>query len=147
MIGTVIPRPLPRPTPAPPPLPALPPAQATVPADRLELDVARLDRAGRCSARTLLNRLHWLSHQPIGIDVVDGTIVLGPGPPGRTLTNARGTLTVPAAARHLCAIAVGDQVLLAADLTHGRLTVYPPAMIARLLNEQHLPTGESRHDG
>ena len=133
LIGALILRPLPRPRPVPPPLPVLPPTDANSSTGSVELDVARLDRAGRCSARILLGRLGWHSEHRLGVDVASGTIVLEHHPNGRHLVDGRGALTVPVAARQLCGISAGDQVVLAADLGHDRLTVYPVAMIVRLL--------------
>jgi hypothetical protein len=138
LIGALIPQPLPRPSPEPPPLPTLPPPRAPSGADSVELDVARLDRAGRCSARTLLRRLDWTSEHRFGVDVIDGTILIQRHPRGRLLVDTRGALTLPAAPRQLCGISSGDQIVLAADLRHGRVTVYPVAMIARLLAEHHM---------
>ena len=146
LIGALIPQPLPRPSPAPPPLPTLPPPRAPSGADSIELHLARLDRAGRCSARTLLRRLGWTSEHRFAVDVIDGTILIQRHPSGRLLVDTRGELTLPAAPRQLCGISSGDQIVLAADLRRRQMNVYPVAMIVRLLTEHHVRLQDGRRD-
>ncbi|MEV0134120.1 hypothetical protein AB0H83_37365 [Dactylosporangium sp. NPDC050688] len=73
----------------------------------------------------------------LGIDVADGAILLRRHPVGRPLVDARGALTLPAAARHLCGISGSDLIVLAAGISRNRLTVYPAAMVARILAAHH----------
>ncbi|MEV0569152.1 hypothetical protein [Dactylosporangium sp. NPDC050588] len=145
LIGALIPQPLPRPIPTPAPLPTLPPPRAPTGPDRIELDVARLDRAGRCSARKLLHQLDWHPEHRLVVDVADGTILIQRHPGGRVLTDPRGALTLPAAARQLCGICGGDRIVLAGDLTRDRITVYPMAIVARLLTEHHTRLTDGHH--
>ncbi|MEV0135585.1 hypothetical protein AB0H83_44930 [Dactylosporangium sp. NPDC050688] len=79
------------------------------------------------------------------MDVADGTIQIQRHPGRRAPVDTRDTLTLPAAARQLCGISSGDQIVLTADLTHNRMTIYPMAIVARLLTEHHpRPTDDRR---
>ncbi|GAA2624053.1 hypothetical protein GCM10010399_64270 [Dactylosporangium fulvum] len=106
--------------------------------------MARLVRAGRCSARTLLHQLDWRPEHRLVVDVADGTILIQRHPGGRVLTDPRGALTLPAAPRQLCGICGGDRIVLAADLTRDRMTVYPMTVVVRLLAEHHARLADGR---
>ncbi|WP_432973463.1 hypothetical protein [Dactylosporangium sp. CA-233914] len=138
MIAALIPAPLPRPRPQPPPLPSLPSPRTSPPQALPELDIARLDRSGRVSARLLLERLGWRPGQRLRTDVADPAILIWPDHAGAPLVGARGDLTLPAAVRQMCAIAIGDLVVLAADLDRGLLVVHPEDTVARLLADLHV---------
>lgn len=61
-------------------------------------------------------------------------------PPGsRCQVDTRGAITLPAAARALCGITVGDTVVLVADPAIDRLVAYSALLAARLLLTQLLP--------
>ncbi|MFC5006263.1 hypothetical protein ACFPIJ_51645 [Dactylosporangium cerinum] len=92
MIAALIPAPLPRPRPEPSPLPTLPAARSSgqqagpaIPT----LDIARLDRSGRVSARLLLDQLGWRPGHRVRVDVVDGAILVWPAFDGWPLVGAR----------------------------------------------------------
>jgi hypothetical protein len=114
LIGMVVPRPLPRPVPPPTVLPVLPVRHLPADADDVLLDVARLDRSGRLSARGLLRDLGWTSGHRVAIDVIDGAITVRSAPTGRHTVGSRGELAVPSAARQLCGIGAAQPVVLAA---------------------------------
>lgn len=58
----------------------------------------------------------------------------------------RGALTLPAAARALCDIDVGDTVLLVAEPATDRLYAYPAQLAARLLLAHVLSPGSTTED-
>ncbi|GAA1511096.1 hypothetical protein GCM10009827_026610 [Dactylosporangium maewongense] len=138
MIAALIPAPLPRPRPQPPPLPSLPDPRTSPTQALPALDIARLDRSGRVSARLLLERLGWGPCQQLRTDVAERTILIWPDDAGAVLVGARGDLTLPAAVRQMCAIETGDLVVLAADLHRGLLAVHPAETVARLLADLHV---------
>ncbi|WP_327010747.1 hypothetical protein OHA72_27815 [Dactylosporangium sp. NBC_01737] len=137
MIAALIPTPLPRPRPAPAPLPTLPAVPSGAAPVVPTLDIARLDRSGRVSARSLLDHLGWRPGQRLGVDVIHGAILIWPATDGQPLVGARGDLALPVAVRQMCAIRTGDLVVLAAERTHDLLIVHPAATVARLLADLH----------
>jgi bifunctional DNA-binding transcriptional regulator/antitoxin component of YhaV-PrlF toxin-antitoxin module len=137
LIGIVVPRPLPRPVPPPAVLPVLPARHLPEDPDGVLLDVARLDRSGRLSARGLLRALGWTSGHRVAIDVIDGAITITSSVTGRHGVDRRGDLAVPAAARHLCGIRAGQAVVLAAYPPVGVIVVHPAATVVRLLTGLH----------
>jgi hypothetical protein len=147
LIGMVVPRPLPRPVPPPTVLPVLPTRHLPADPDSVLLDVARLDRSGRLSARSLLRALGWASGHRVDIDVCDAAIAVTASVTGRHSVDRRGDLALPAAARHLCATSAGQPVVLAAYPSAGLIVVHPAATVARLLADlHHRLLSEVRHD-
>jgi hypothetical protein len=137
LIGMVVPRPLPRPAPPPAILPVLPTRHLPADPHAVLLDVARLDRSGRLSARTLLGALDWLPGHRLDIDVCDAAIVVTASAAGRHAVDRRGDLALPAAARNMCGIGSDQPVVLAAYPAAGVLVVHPAATLARLLADLH----------
>ncbi|GLL02156.1 hypothetical protein [Dactylosporangium matsuzakiense] len=146
MIAALIPAALPRPRPEPAPLPTLPasssPWQESLPA----LDIARLDRSGRVSARSLLDALGWRPGHRLRIDVNHSTVLIRAEADGRHSIGARGDLALPVAVRQMCAINTGDMVVLAAEPAHDLLILHPAATVARLLADLHTHLTADRHD-
>ncbi|MFI5913384.1 AbrB/MazE/SpoVT family DNA-binding domain-containing protein [Dactylosporangium sp. NPDC051541] len=101
------------------------------------LDIARLDRSGRVSARSLLDQLGWRPGDRLRVDVIDGAILIWPASDGWPLVGARGDLALPVAVRQMCAIYTWDLVVLAAERVHDLLIVHPAATVARLLAGLH----------
>nr|BFE56516.1 hypothetical protein GCM10020063_010420 [Dactylosporangium thailandense] len=149
MIAALIPAPLPRRPPEPAPLPALPASSSAhrefepmLPV----LDIARLDRSGRVSARSLLDQLGWRPGQRVRIDVIGGAVLIRAAASGRPLIGARGGLSLPVAVRQMCAISAGDLVVLAAEPAHDLLIVHSVATVARLLAGLHTHLTADGHD-
>jgi hypothetical protein len=142
----VVPRPLPRPLPPPAVLPVLPARHLPTDPDSALLDVARLDRSGRLSARGLLRAMGWASGHRMAIDVVNGAITITSSAAGRHAVDRRRTFAVPAAARHLCGIGADQAVVLAAYPSVGLIVVHPVATVVRLLTDHHQSPREVRHD-
>jgi hypothetical protein len=104
LIGALVPRPLPRPSPPPAVVPVLPARHLPADSDGMLLDVVRLDRSGRLSARSLLRGLGWRTGHRVDIDVVDAAITITSAPTGRHTVGSRGDLALPPATRRLCGI-------------------------------------------
>jgi hypothetical protein len=147
MIAALIPTPLPLPRPQPPPLPTLPVQRSSAGPAIAALDIARLDRSGRVSARSLLDQLGWRPGHRLRIDAIDRALLIWPAASGATLVGARGDLALPAAVRQMCAIDTGDLVVLAADLRCGVLVVHPAATVAQLLTALHPRRTTDGHGG
>lgn len=144
LIGALIPDRRRRPETARTPLPELPAARLR--ADDLILDVARLDRSGRLSARGVLAALGWEPGARVWVDAVRGSAVIGRSSAGRGVVDPRGSIAVPIAVRDLCGIAPGDSVVLAASPSTQRLLVHPAAVVARLVADLHLRLLEGQAD-
>ncbi|WP_432838543.1 hypothetical protein [Dactylosporangium sp. CA-092794] len=110
------------------------------------LDIARLDRSGRVSARSLLDQLGWRPGHRVRIDVIDGAVLIQATANGRHLIGARGDLALPVAVRQMCAVSTGDLVVLAAEPAHHLLIVHPAATVARLLANLHTHLTADGHD-
>jgi hypothetical protein len=137
-IGALIPTPVDhrrRPAPVPAPMPTLPPLAVPTEtrAEALMVQTARIDRAGRVSARHMLHALRWAPDHRVDITVVGGVLLVGSVATGGQLVGGRGELSLPAAACRMCGITPGSPVLLAASVPEGVLMVHPILAVARLL--------------
>jgi hypothetical protein len=137
LIGMVVPRPLSRPLPPPVVLPVLPARHLPADPDAVLLDVVRLDRSGRLSARSLLRALGWVSGHRVDIDVIDAVIAVTSSVTGRHGVDRRGDLAVPAATRRLCGVGTDQPVVLAAYPSAGLIVVHPAATVVLLLADLH----------
>jgi hypothetical protein len=135
LIGALVPRPLPRPSPPPAVLPVLPARRVPTESDPPLLEVARLDRSRRLSARGLLRGLGWRAGLRLDVDVLNGTVVIRSAATGRHAVGGRGDLFLPAAARQLCGI--DTDVVLAAYPSVDLIVVHPAATVARLVADLH----------
>jgi hypothetical protein len=120
------------------PAPALP--SSTGPADLL-LDVARVDRSGRVSARALLGALGWRCGRRLDIAVVHGALVVGAATSGLHVVGSRGEVALPAAGRRMCGIDTGAAVLLVACPVRDVLVVHPAEAVAGLLVDWYARLG------
>ncbi|WP_444948117.1 hypothetical protein [Micromonospora ureilytica] len=136
LVEALVPTPLPVASPEPAPLPTLP-APAARTGDGVLFDVARPDAAGRVTARALLRALGWTPAFTLHVDVVTGAILITPAAEGAHVVGTREELPLPAAARHLCGIAPGEPVLLAALPRQNRIVVHPSNTIAAVLAGLH----------
>ncbi|MFI2714259.1 hypothetical protein ACH495_29485 [Micromonospora sp. NPDC018662] len=100
-------------------------------------DVARPDAAGRVTARALLRALGWTPGLALHVDVVTGAILITPAAHGAHVVGTREELPLSAAARHLCGIAPGEPVLLAALPRRNRIVVHPSHTITAVLADLH----------
>ncbi|MFI7523312.1 hypothetical protein [Micromonospora globbae] len=136
LVEALVPTSLPAPPPQPAPMPALPP-----PADQASggvlFDVARPDSAGRVTARPLPRALGWAPGLALRVDVAYAAVLITPAVDGEHVVGAREELPLPAAARHLCGIAPGQPVLLAAFLGRDLIVVHPSNTITALLADLH----------
>ncbi|MFJ8578411.1 hypothetical protein [Micromonospora sp. NPDC093277] len=100
-------------------------------------DAARPDAAGRVTARPLLRALGWKPGLALHIDVVYATVLIAPAPNGAHVVGTREELPLPAVTRHLCGIAPGEPVLLAALPRQNRILVHPSNTITAVLADLH----------
>jgi hypothetical protein len=138
----LVPSPLPR---------ALPPpiAMTTLPASAVgcRVDAAQVDATGRICVGVLLDRLGWQQGQTFALDLAEQTVILRPSASSRHSVGARGTLTLPAAARRMAGILCGSMVIVSADMTTHSLYVYPETLVVELLAVLHAAVETDRHDG
>ena len=107
----------------------LPVVQSPRPPDATVYGMAALDCHGRIADRTTLDALGWPVGHRLTIQEAGTTITITADPTGEIRVIGRGQLRIPAATRYRYALATGDRVLLAADLTHSRLMIYPAAAL------------------
>jgi hypothetical protein len=139
LIGALVPAAVRRPRPRPAVLPALPAVHplANTGEDDVLLEVARLDRSGRISARGLLGALGWRPGHRVGMDTVGGAVVVASSVTGRHVVGSRGELALPVSVRRMCGMVAGLPVVVAAVLGSGLLLVHPAGTVARLVREYH----------
>ncbi|MEU7613876.1 hypothetical protein [Micromonospora sp. NPDC049204] len=100
-------------------------------------DVGRPDAAGRVTARALLRALGWTPGLTLHVDVLTDAILITPAAEGAHAVGTREELPLPASARHLCGIATGEPVLLAALPCQNRIVVHPSNTITAVLAGLH----------
>ena len=111
------------------PLPALGSARTS----NVVYGLSAVDNRGRVVDRPIMRALDWPPLVALSITEAVGTLIMTPDPTGPYRVTSQGNVRIPAPLRHRCALAPGDRVLLAADPTAPRLTVYPPAGLDMLL--------------
>lgn len=140
LIGALIPAPSGhRVPPVPAPLPALPVGlPAGVGGDGVVVETARVDRSGRVAAAGPLRVLGWRPGQRIDVAVVSEAIVVTAAVAGPYRIDGRNQVSLPAAARRMCGIAVsGPPVFVVAWPVPGLLVVHAAAMVAQLLAQRY----------
>ena len=113
----------------------------TVPTPRTNATVygmAPLDCHGRIADHTVQRTLGWTPGARLAIRETDGLLIIHADPHGVFRVTSQGHLRLPAQIRHCCGLITGDRVLLAANPTHDRLVIYPPAALDAMT---------ARHDG
>jgi hypothetical protein len=144
LIDPVVPPPMPRPAPLPVELPRLSRVRPSQPEDHPLLGIARPDPSGRLSARGLLRALNWGRGHRLGLDIVDGAIVMFSSAAGPHAVADRGELVLPAPARRMASIEDGTAVVIAAFVELDALVIHPAAVVARLLTDLHTPSAGRR---
>ena len=135
-IAALIPAALPRPRPEPAPVGDLPPAMAAE-ADAAVFTVVRLNPSGQISIRGVLSAVGWKPGDRIAFTVQHGCILVAATEHRGRKLGTGGLLVLPVAARRMCVIPAGSQVLVAALPDAGLLVVHPIAVIARHLARRH----------
>jgi hypothetical protein len=139
LISALIPVPLSQPAPVAAPLPVLPARRLPTDPQALPLlDLARLDRSGRLSARAMLRGLGWGPGHRVDVAVVRGALLVASALDGAYALGSRGDLALPAAARTLCGMTVAEAVVVAAYARQDLVMVYPVGAVARLVHELHV---------
>ncbi|WP_152611133.1 hypothetical protein [Amycolatopsis sp. MJM2582] len=133
--------------PQPARLPALPEPRLPVESGPdLLIGAVRIDRTGRVNERLLFRALGWHPGRRLSLDTLHGLIVIAPDPSGQHVIDARGALTLPAAARHMCGIEPDRPLVLAASIHERLLIVHPGTTVARLLTEHYRDITGLDHD-
>lgn len=101
------------------------------------LEIARVDRSGRVAVRKLLRALRWRSGHRVAVDAVAGVLVVRSAADGRQRVSGRGELSLPAAPRALCGIAVDEPVVAVASLARDCVLVHPATVVVELLADLH----------
>jgi hypothetical protein len=129
LVDPVVPPPMPRLAPLPVELPRLSRVRPSQPEEHPLLGIARPDPSGRLSARGLLRALNWGRGHRLGLDIVDGAIVMFSSAAGPHTVADRGELVLPASARRMAdiedRIATAQQVLARLGLTVADLRADP----------------------
>jgi hypothetical protein len=114
------------------PLVALQPLTAPI---LLHCVVTPIDARGRLADSSPARILGWPPGHPISIAAIphDGRQIIRVRPGGPNAVTRQGHLRIPAYVRHLCLIATGDRLLVAAEPGHG-LTVYTMNLLSEILS-------------
>jgi hypothetical protein len=83
-----------------------------------------------------MRQLAWSPDLALTLTATRQLLQVAPDPAGTFPPHLTGPCVhpcIPAPLRHLCALAPGERVLLAADPISSRLTIYPPATLDILL--------------
>ena len=120
------------------PLAPLPPP---MPAPSLYCVLTPIDDRGRLADRSPIRAVGWSPGQPITISVVQETVVvISPQPNGAESLTRQGHLRLPAPVRHICRLAAGDRLLVAAAPGPGVLMAYTMPLLESILFTHHLST-------
>lgn len=139
LVGALVPVPtgdLVRPSPAPMPALPTPGLPVGVVGRALVVETARVDRSGRVAAVAVLRVLGWGPGQRVNIAVVvHDAVVVTAAVTGLSRIDSRCQVSLPAAARRMCAILPGPPVVLVAVPSQAVLVVHAVAALAGLLAE------------
>ncbi|MEU4394023.1 hypothetical protein [Kribbella sp. NPDC023855] len=95
--------------------------------------MSAVDDRGRLADTRITRALAWSPGLALTWTVMRGVLLVTPDPAGDFHLTAKGHVRIPAPLRHHCALTPGDRVLMAADPSTSRLTIYPPATLDTLL--------------
>ncbi|MEV6524534.1 hypothetical protein AB0M43_21480 [Longispora sp. NPDC051575] len=138
LIGALVPTAPHKAYPCPATLPALAVLrQPTYPGSQFLLGMARPDRSGRITERTLLAALRWGPGRPVDMDTRGGALIVSGNPSGLHVVGGRRELALPSALRDMCGIVPGQSVLLAAMVEHDLLVIHSAGTVASLLAGLH----------
>ena len=116
------------------PLPGLSPASAQMdPRPGKVYGLSAVDDRGRLADRVVWRALGWAPGTRLQIRVAGGLVVVEADPGGAFAVTRQGHVRIPATIRHWCGLVAGDRLLLAADPALGRLVVYPPEALDRVI--------------
>jgi hypothetical protein len=99
--------------------------------------MAALDCRGRIADHAILRSLAWTPGTRLTIHERHGLLIIEADPHGMFRVTGQGHLRLSAEVRHFSGLTAGDRLLLAADPTENRLTVYPPAALDTLIAAHH----------
>lgn len=102
--------------------------------------VTPVDARGRLADSSPARMLGWEPGRPISVVVIphSGRQIIGVRPGGPNAVTRQGHIRIPAYVRHLCRIATGDRLLVAAASGHG-LTVYTMDVLSEILSGFAVP--------
>ena len=113
--------------------------------DDVVYGIARIDASGRICERAVITALGWSGGDRLTFTADAGVVTARRDPGGMVTLPASGYLTIPAALRRRCGLAVGDQVLLAAFPDCGILAAYSLAVMDQAIRAhgsfQHVQGG------
>ncbi len=102
-----------------------------------------VDANGRVADRVVINALGWAPGDRLGIRDRGGLVLITADPRGRSRISGQGHLRLPAAARRLRGLAVGERVLLAAFPDESLLALCPPAAVEAMITRSLQAGGPS----
>ncbi|MEQ4306294.1 hypothetical protein ABNF97_33775 [Plantactinospora sp. B6F1] len=111
------------------------------------IGMARPDRSGRVTERSLLGALRWPAGLRIDIHPHSGMVLVASAQVGQHVVGSRGELPLPASVRQMCAIVPGQPLLLAALVAHDLLVIHPASTVMRLLADLHAQVVGGRRVG
>jgi hypothetical protein len=110
-------------------LPLAAPAPVPLAPEGVVYGIARIDASGRICERAIIAALGWAGGDLLTFTADAGVVTARRDPGGMVTMLASGYITIPAALRRRCGMAVGDQVLLAALPDQDTLAAYCLAVV------------------
>ena len=98
----------------------------------------RIDASGRVADRVTIAALGWRPGDRLTLTAATGVVLARRDPGGPVTMPARPYVAIPAALRHRCGLAPGDQILLAAFPGQDTLVAYSFAVVDQALRA-HAP--------
>jgi hypothetical protein len=102
----------------------------------IQYSLTVVDSHGRCADRSLLRSLRWGPGHHLAFTISDSVVRVVSDLAGQYVTTRQGHLRFPAAVRHRCGMAVGNQVLLAALPKPRVLIAYTAAALDAMIDSQ-----------
>jgi hypothetical protein len=106
---------------------------APLPASSLYCAVTPIDDRGRLADRSPIRAMKWQPGQRLTLSVTQGMAMAAPQPNGAECITSHGYLRLPARIRHVCRIAPGDRLLIAAMPESRSVVVYTMPLLESLL--------------
>jgi hypothetical protein len=115
----------------------LTPLFSPLPPPSLYCVITPVDNRGRLADRSPIRAMKWQPRQPLTIFAAPGIAVIVAQPNGVKCITVRGHLRLAAHIRHLCRIAPGDRVLVAAAPRNNLIVIYTMPMVESILLRHH----------
>lgn len=99
--------------------------------------IARVDDSGRIAVAQTLHHLGWTPGDRLTISTMRDVVVIQRRSDGLHAVPEKRSLVIPASARRVCGIRVGDSVMVATAAEFDVALVHPPAALDKMMALYH----------